>query len=268
MKYKVLLFCLLLVRSVSVYSYKLTPYIPAENKTGTAILICPGGSYFWLAKKTEGQLVAEWLCENGIAAFVLEYHHSGWPAFTFHTNRVGGCYPKCYNDVSRAIDYIIEKADHFGIRTDRIGCMGFSAGGHLAVLAAIKEQTSSKLAFVVPIYPVVSMTHKCAHSRSVRGLLGEHPSNSMRNIMSIENQVKSSFPPVFLVNCKDDRIVDAQNSELLDSALCAHHVPHKYISYATGGHGFGVSPQKTTEEAIRWKDEFLRWHEKLFSKKQ
>lgn len=266
MRIKVFLICIFFIKCVTVYSYKLTPYIPSYNQTGTAVLVCPGGSYFWLAKKTEGKLVAEWLCQNGIAAFVLEYHHSGWPAFAFHTNKAKGCYPECYNDVSKAIDYIIQNADKFGIRRDRIGCMGFSAGGHLSILAAVQEPTASKLAFIAPMYPVVSMTHKCSHARSIRGLLGEHPSISMLNKMSLENQIKSSCPPVFLMNCKDDPIVDSYNSELLDSALNANNIPHHFISYDTGGHGFGTSPTKTTAEAMGWKNEFLIWHKQLFYK--
>ena len=71
------------------YAYKLTPFIPNDNKTGVGVIICPGGSYFWLDKQNEGHKVAQWLCENGITAFVLEYSHGGWASFAFHFRTQG-----------------------------------------------------------------------------------------------------------------------------------------------------------------------------------
>lgn len=242
------------------YAYKLTPYIPKDNSTGTAVIVCPGGSYFWLDKQGEGSEVAEWLRDNGIAAFVLEYSHAGWGSFAFRVRGRGRTFPAGFNDLCKALATIRSKADEYGIREDRIGCMGFSAGGHLVMHAA--EQlagTSYGLSFVAPIYPVVTMTHPCVHKRSRRGLLGVNPSKAMCDSLSLEHHVPETCPPVFLMNCDDDPIVHYHNAELLDSALTVKGIPHQYEHYATGGHGFGVSAQKTTEEAIKWKSRFLKW---------
>ena len=127
---------LVLLMTVNVQAYKLTAYIPQENPTGTGVIVCPGGSYFWLDKATEGKGVAEWLCQNGIAAFVLEYSHGGWGAFAFHVRTKGRSFPAGFNDLHAALDSVRSRAQEYGIREDRVGCMGFSAGGHLVMHAA------------------------------------------------------------------------------------------------------------------------------------
>lgn len=245
--------------------YKLTPYIPQENPTGSAVIVCPGGSYFWLDKENEGRQVAQWLADNGIAAFVLEYSHGGWAAFAFHVRTRNRSFPAGFNDLCKAITEVRSRADNYGIRADRVGCMGFSAGGHLVMHAAEQlTATPMALAFVAPLYPVVTMTHPCTHKRSRRGLLGEFQSRSMRDSLSLEHHVPAGCPPVFLMNCDDDPIVNYHHAELLDSALTRHGVAHHYEHYKTGGHGFGVSAEKTTTEAIQWKERFLAWLKDLF----
>lgn len=253
---------------------KLTPYI-AEGKNNPAIIVCPGGSYFWLDKKTEGKGVAEWLQSNGISAFVLEYRVGGVPAFITHYRLVsrGNRYPDMLQDVQRSIQIVRENASQYGINPNKVGVMGFSAGGHLAIMSGlffdsdflsivgIEPQVSLKPNYIAPIYPVVSMTDWSTHKRSRRGLLGEGSSisNEMKDSLSLEKHVRQDMPPTFLMNCVDDPIVKYRNSELLDSAMNACGVPHRYIQYQTGGHGFGANPEKTTSEAIAWKNEFLIW---------
>jgi len=264
MKRRIYCFFFLCLVHINIYAYKLTAYIPAENPTKTAVVVCPGGSYFWLDKVTEGEKVAQWLCDNNIAAFVLEYSHAGWAAFAYHIRGKGRSFPAGFNDLCNVLDSIRSNAGKYGIRPDRIGCMGFSAGGHLVMHAA--EQlagTPDAPAFVAPLYPVISMTHECTHKRSRRGLLGEFPSPMMKDSLSLENHVPKNCPPVFLMNCDDDPIVHHRNAELLDSALTRKNIPHQYERYRTGGHGFGVSAEKTTKEAIQWKSRFLNWLKKL-----
>ena len=259
-----LLIVFLLLLHMKAGAYKLTAYIPQDNPTQTGVIVCPGGSYFWLDKKTEGEDVARWLRDNGIAAFVLEYSHGGWAAYAYHIRTKRRSFPAGFRDLCSALDSIRSHAEDYGVRPDRIGCMGFSAGGHLVMHAA--EQlagTPDVPLFVAPLYPVVSMTHPCTHKRSRRGLLGEFPKRHMTDSLSLENHVPKNCPPVFLMNCDDDPIVHYHNAELLDSALTVHAVPHQYEHYRTGGHGFGVSPEKTTTEAIQWKDRFLLWLRKL-----
>lgn len=85
----------------------------------------------------------------------------------------------------------------------------------------------------------------------------------MKDSLSLEHHVPANCPPVFLMNCDDDPIVHYHNAEMLDSALTVHKIPHQYEHYRTGGHGFGVSPEKTTTEAIQWKSRFLEWLDRL-----
>lgn len=244
---------------------KLTAYLPESNPTGTAIIVCPGGSYFWLDKDTEGAKVAQWLNANGIAAFVLEYSHAGWAAFAYHVRVKGRSFPAGFNDLQRAIQQVKDNAAGYGVRADRVGCMGFSAGGHLTMYAAERlVETPLCLSFAACLYPVVSMSHPCTHKRSRRGLLGESPSKESLLSQSLEHHVPDNCPPVFLMNCEDDPVVDYYNSVLLDSALVRHNVPHQYVRYHTGGHGFGVSPEKTSAEAIGWKERFLEWLDQLW----
>ena len=184
----------------------LTPYL-AEGDNNVAVIVCPGGSYFWHDMEAEGRTVGN------------------------------------------------------GINPNRIGVMGFSAGGHLVMSAAEQLSAAERPAFVVPVYPVVTMVDKCVHKRSRRALLGDSRKNNqqLREKLSLERHVPQDCPPVFLVNCKDDPIVKYRNSELLDSALTSRKIPHRYIQYKTGGHGFGATEHKGTAECRQWKTEFLKW---------
>lgn len=263
-------------------SVMLTPYL-AEEADSPAVIVCPGGSYFWLDKKTEGEEVAKWLQQNGISAFVLEYRVAGVPAFITHNRYLkrGNRFPDPIQDLQRSIMLLRDSAEKYNIDPDRVGVMGFSAGGHLVALSGIMsdknfldsagvnvpETISLRPDFIASIYPVVTFTDKSMHKRSCRGLLGEGKSRSkeMRDSLSLEQHVNKNMPPLFLVNCKDDPIVDYRNSELLDSALTAKGIKHKYYQFEKGGHGFGATPSKTTEDAALWRTYFLDWmHENNF----
>lgn len=230
----------------------------AEQPIAT-VVVCPGGSYSWLDYKVEGVEVAQWLQAHGISAYVLRYRVQGWWAWATHYRLIfrGNRYPDPLRDAEAALDWLTANADSLGINPSSIGIMGFSAGGHLAMLSTYTR----KPAFVAPIYPVVTMRQECCHTRSRRALLGEYGkySHAMRDSLSLEEHVRPSCPPVFLVNCVDDPIVDYRNSVLLDSALTANHIPHRYIQYQTGGHGFGMNDTKGTPECRPWKEEFLKW---------
>ena len=258
---------------------KLSPYL-AEGSGNPACIVCPGGSYFWLDRKTEGEGVAEWLRANGISAFVLEYRTGGIAGFITHYRLLarGNRYPDMLQDVQRSIQLVRENAGEYGIDPECVGVMGFSAGGHLTAmsgmffdsgvlqLAGVTPEVSLRPDFIAPIYPVLSLTDRSVHKRSRRGLLGEGRaiSREMKDSLSLEKHVRPDMPPVFLMNCVDDPIVKYRNSELLDSAMTAAGVEHRYVQYRTGGHGFGATASKTTEEAIAWKDEFLNWLRGIF----
>ncbi len=240
----------------------MTPYL-APGQSNVAVVVCPGGSYFWHDMDAEGEAVGKWLQANGISAFVLRYRTAGFGAFFTHYRYLfrGIRYPDALNDLQQAMAYIRNHAGQYGVNPDSVGAMGFSAGGHLVMSAGVLLPKQERPAFVAPIYPVVTMTEKCVHKRSRRALLGDGRKHNKHlcDSLSLERHVKDDCPPVFLVNCKDDPIVEYHNSELLDSALTAHKVPHRYLQYKTGGHGFGASQEKGTAECRKWKEEFLAW---------
>ena len=238
----------------------MTSYL-AEGKGNAAVIVCPGGSYLWHDMGGEGKDVGEWLQRNGISAFVLRYRTAGVGAFLTPYRYVfrGNRYPDALNDLLRAMQYVKAHSAELGVDASRVAAMGFSAGGHLVMSAAELLPREQRPWFVVPVYPVVTMTEACVHRRSRRALLGD----SRRDLLSLERHVPADCPPVFLVNCKDDPVVDCRNSELLDSALTRQQVPHRYIQYQTGGHGFGASDHKGTAECRQWKEEFMAWFRRL-----
>lgn len=258
-------------------SVTLTPFIPeGKTRSDVAVIVCPGGSYHWLDISTEGIGVAKWLQKNGIAAFVLTYRVAGVWAYVSHYRLLfrGNRQPDMFRDVQRAIQLVRENASQWGINMNKVGVMGFSAGGHLAMSAGVFHNTNFLLPlgitpkvslrpdFVVPVYPVVTLTDKrYVHKRSRKGLLGEWGKRNKRlqDSLSLERHIPADCPPVLLVNCVDDPVVKYQNSVLLDSALTARGVPHCYLQYKTGGHGFGASDVKGTEECRTWREAFLNW---------
>ena len=235
----------------------LIEYLPV-CKTSTAVVVCPGGSYCWLSKKYEGSEVAKWLNANGIAAYVLYYPTAGWAGFAWHSRLIfrGHQYPDQIEAIEKAMKIVRSKG------YDKVGMMGFSAGGHLVICAAEYLQQCYKPDFVASLYPVVTFSRdNIVHRRSRRGLLGERRwrNKSICDSLSVEKHANLIQCPLFIANCKDDPIVDYRNSELMDSALNANHKPHLYIQYKTGGHGFGTTASKTSAEAIKWKERFLDW---------
>jgi acetyl esterase/lipase len=267
-----------LILCLSAGAQKLIPFLPdPEKATGEAVIVCPGGSYYWLSRKVEGTDVAEKLQAEGIAAFVLYYRRAGTRYFLFGPLAFPQThYPSSLNDLQDAIIEVKSKADEYGIDSSRVGVMGFSAGGHLVLNSAEevvtqalpgtsdKEQksVSSRPSFVAAIYPVVTMSNEeIVHKRSRRALLGNRRNDEeLRRKLSIELNVHNNMPQVFLANCKDDPTVDWRNSMVLDSALTAASVPHEYHRFDKGGHGFG-----SASEDADWLPLFLRWLRSSFT---
>lgn len=257
----------------------LNAYLSDNNPEGRAVIICPGGSYFWLDKYYEGDSVASWMQRNGISAFVLRYRTAGFFDFMTGYRYVfrGKQHPDMITDAQRALQWVREHAEEYHINPDKVGMIGFSAGGHLVMSAAcyhdtdflkmqgITTEVSLKPTFVAAIYPVVTMYEPYVHKRSRRGLLGRrrHYDEVMCDSLSLERHIPADCPPVFLVNCIDDPVVDYHNSVILDSALTATHVNHRYLQFQTGGHGFGTNEKKGSVECHAWKYEFLKWLEEI-----
>lgn len=244
------------------YRSKSKLYIyPANGNSRTAIIICPGGSYCYLGMNVEGHNIARWLQSKGITAIVLRYR----------VNALFIRHPSMIQDLQKALIYARTHTDKLHCSTDRIGVMGFSAGGHLAGLAntyydtdftggeAAQRQVSLRPSFVAMIYPVISMQDSIAHLRSKLNLIGHHPSKQLKHDMSLELNVHSGMSPVFLMNCRDDKTVKDANSVVYDNALTQHNIPHLYLHYSRGNHGFGLTPHKAQSDATDWGDKFIEW---------
>ena len=234
---------------------------PDSINTGVCVIVCPGGSYSHLMGiRTEGYGVAKWLNKQGINAFVLRYR----------VGMYGYHHPAMIQDVQRAIQYVRDHATEFHINPDKLGTMGFSAGGHLVTMSGafykenyleplgVKSTASLRPNFVVPVYPVVSMQDSIAHQRSRKNLLTEEYTKEQQDKFSMELQMRPDMPPTFLVTAKDDSVVMCQNSIDLDRALTAAGVPHVFMLYDTVGHGYGLD-EKRAPEAARWRFKFVEW---------
>ncbi|WP_276356764.1 alpha/beta hydrolase [Cohnella caldifontis] len=210
---------------------------PVPNAKGM-VVVCPGGGYQHLADH-EGEPVALWLNRIGISAAVLKYRHSPYR------------HPAPLSDASRAIRYARHLAGKWGHSADRIGILGFSAGGHLAASAGTLygnghpesedpiERLSSRPNAMILCYPVISFG-EYRHHGSMVNLLGDHPDPAARQMMSIEQQVNGDTPPAFIWFTADDGAVPAENGLLMAGALSRHRIPYELHIYERGRHGLGL----------------------------
>ncbi len=219
-----------------------------EHATGSAVVVCPGGGYVGLAMDHEGRQVAEWFNSLGVTALVLKYRLGS------HDGTKYG-HPAQLQDAQRAIRLARSRARGWDIDPDRIGIMGFSAGGHLASTAGTHfddgnpssadpiEQTNSRPNFMILVYPVISFKTQYAHRSSRRVLLGETPDSQMVDNLSNETRVTTLTPPTFLIHTNEDSGVPAENSVLFYLALRQAGVPAELHIYERGEHGFGLAPK-------------------------
>jgi acetyl esterase/lipase len=237
----------------------LTPYLVPEGRgTGTAIVVCPGGAYMHLALDHEGAQIAQWLNSIGVAAFVLQY-------------RLGPRYrhPIELGDAQRAIRTVRARAAANRVLPDRIGIMGFSAGGHLASTAAthfdsgspdaadVIDRVSSRPDFAVLGYPVITFTAPYLHQGSRDNLLGPNPDPKLVESLSNELQVTARTPPTFLFHTSNDPVVPVENSVLFYLALRKAGVPAEMHIYERGPHGVGLAP--TDEVLSTWPARLADW---------
>jgi acetyl esterase/lipase len=236
----------------------LAPYlVPAGRGTATAVIVCPGGAYAYLAMDHEGDQVAKWLNSLGVSAFVLKY-------------RLGPKYhhPVELWDAQRAIRTVRFKAAEYRLSPDRIGIMGFSAGGHLASTAGTHfdagdpdnadpiNRVSSRPDFMILCYPVISFG-EFTHQGSKRNLLGENPDPKLVESLSNETQVTARTPPTFLFHTTNDAAVPVENSVMFYAALRKAAVPAELHIYERGPHGVGLAA--TDEVLSTWPARLADW---------
>ena len=234
-------------------------YYPAdENPTSTAIVVCPGGGYAGLTYTFEGVSQATWLNSIGISAFVLRYR---LPNDQFMEKRCDGP----LQDVQQAIRSVRSHAAEYGINPEHVGVMGFSAGGHLASVAATHfndnvykptENVSARPDFAVLVYPVITMEPSYTHSGSREALIGLDADQALTDRFSSEKQVTKETPTTFIVHALNDNLVPYANSVNFANALREKGVECELHLYARGDHGLRAMPNET--QAF-WHDACEKW---------
>jgi len=235
-------------------------YLPDQDEAnGAAVVICPGGGYRGLAIDHEGQQVAQFFNDFGVAAFVLRYRLS--PDYK---------HPTPLNDAQRAIQFVRAHAGEYGIDKARVGVMGFSAGGHLASSLAThwhrgRTDSADPIAhescrpdFTILGYPVVTFTEQqYMHGGSKKNLLGSNPDPGLVELMSNEKQVAADTPPSFLFHTGEDSGVPPENNVLFYLALRKHKIPAELHIYQKGQHGLGLGTGSPVLKS--WGDRLEDW---------
>ena len=256
-----------ILRIKNVLQPTLEVYLPKkDNATGKGVIICPGGGYQILAYDWEGTDIAKWLNTNGIAAFVLKYR---LPTSKSLIEK----HKAPLQDAQRAIRLVRQNAKQWNVLPNKIGIMGFSAGGHLASTLAthyntqLREKTdaqdtiNARPDFLALIYPVITMDSRYTHQGSKTNLLGENPETVLVNHYSNELHVTKDTPPTFLFHTWDDKAVPAENSLLFGKALTKEGVPAEMHLYPEGGHGFSLGTNSGRVHA--WTNLFIAWVKQL-----
>ncbi|MFK7832559.1 MAG: prolyl oligopeptidase family serine peptidase [Winogradskyella sp.] len=235
------------VRNVKTPTLKV--FLADNSKTNnTAVVICPGGGYSVLSHIKEGDKIAEWFNSIGISAFVLKYR---LPSDLIMEDKTIGP----LQDAQEAMRMIRRNAQEWNINPNKVGVIGFSAGGHLAstlsthyndeVYPITSKALSARPDFSMFIYPVISMEDGITHNGSKVKLLGENPSKAMVSRYSNEKQVDENTPPTILIHTTDDHAVPVENSINYYVALKQHKVPAEIHVYENGGHGYGLGRSGT-----------------------
>ncbi len=236
----------------------ITPYlVPGQHNP--AVLVCPGGGYGHLANH-EGEPIAQWLNSLGISAFVLRYRIAPYQ------------YPAAWLDAQRAIRMIRAHANTYGIDSNRVGILGFSAGGHLTATVGTMydngdpastdfiERQSSRPDLMILCYAVLAMKGPYSHEGSRRNLLGDNPDPELLARMNTVDQVTPDTPPTFLWSTTDDTAVPVVNSLLFAEALHRHGVLFDLHVYEQGQHGLGLASD--VPHVRNWTDACASWLKK------
>jgi len=246
-------------------------FLPSKRfATGQAVIICPGGGYWILAYDIEGTDIAKYLNSIGVAAIVLKYRLP-----TYGNCKVPHKAPLM--DAQRAMRIVRKNAQRWNIEPNKIGIMGFSAGGHLASTLGTHfdygdisakdsvEQQSCRPDFMILMYPVITFTDPSSHSGSHEALLGKNPDKELLIYYSNELQVKEDTPPAFFELADNDTGVPAENSLLMYKALRAKKIPAELHIISEGGHGFGLG--LNNEHIGTWTFNLRQWLKSINVKK-
>jgi acetyl esterase/lipase len=249
-----------ITRWVKVTDPTITVFLPPKDKaSGTAVLICPGGGYGVLAFAHEGNDIAKWLNNNGIAGIILKYR---LPSDIIMKDKSVGP----LQDAQEAMRTIRRNAQAWNINPRKIGVIGFSAGGHLASTLSThfaekvyetKDTTSARPDFSVLLYPVITMDASFTHAGTRRNLIGDNPSEEAIRRFSNNLQITEKTPPAFIVHSADDNGVPVKNSFVYYEGLLQYKIPSELHIFQKGGHGYGLAENRETESV--WPGLSLRW---------
>jgi acetyl esterase/lipase len=223
-------------------------YFPHDVKaTGAAVVICPGGGYVHLAYTKEGINIAHWLNSLGVTGVVLKYR---LPSDEIMKDKTIGP----LQDAQEAMRIVRRNAKEWGLDPNKIGLIGFSAGGSLASTLCThynmkvydSDSTSARPDFAILGYPVISMKLVITHLGSRENLLGKNPSQKTVEEFSNELQVNENTPETFLFQAEDDHTVPVENSIDYFLALKKYKIPAELHIYEKGGHGFGLGYEGET----------------------
>jgi acetyl esterase/lipase len=230
-------------------------YLPEKDKAnGAAVVICPGGGYSVIVYDGEGVMIAREFAKKGLTAFILKYR---LPNDSFQVDK--SITP--LQDAQQAIKMVRDSASVWGIDANKIGIMGFSAGGHVASTEAThfnkslienKSNTNLRPDFQILVYPVISMQDSLAHQGSRTQLLGTNPSKETINLYSNELQVDKNSPPAYITVAADDKVVDVDNSIIYFEKLRHNKVPVEMHIYQKGDHGFVFRHPGWMEPLYEW----------------
>ena len=242
-------------------------YLPAKaNATGQAMLIFPGGGYGILAYDWEGTDIAKFLNGKGIAGIVVKYR---LPSDVSQTEK----WNVPLIDAQRALRMVRSNVKEFNIEANKIGIIGFSAGGHLdstlgthydeKVYEAVDliDQKSARPDFMALIYPVITFGEESTHQGSQKNLLGESPKSELIAHFSNEKQVTEHTPPTFLTHATDDLSVPVENSLVFFEALKEKGIQGTLHVYPKGGHGFSLA--RKDMHLRTWTERLFDWMESL-----
>ncbi len=230
-----------ILRIAGVTEPTISVYLPKDKSkaSGASVLICPGGGYAILAAGHEGSDLAEWFNDRGVAAFVLKYRLPNEKAMN-NQHQVP------LLDAKQGMHIIRQNAAKWGIDAQKVGVMGFSAGGHLAATlsthfnSAPDASLETRPDFSILMYPVISFDPAISHGGSRDNLLGKAKTDDLIRFYSNESQVTENTPPAFLVHSQDDKSVPAENSINYFLALKKFNIPAELHLYPAGGHGYAL----------------------------
>jgi len=234
----------------------LSAFLP-ETPNGAAIVVFPGGGYGGRADAHEGRDIGLWCAARGITAFVARYRLAPYR------------HPVPLGDAQRAIRWVRANAVRYGLDSEKIGAIGFSAGGHLVSTlithfddgdtsaADAVERAGCRPDFAVLGYPVISFDANWTHGGSRSNLLGEDFTVEQAAALSNERNVTAQTPPTFLFHTNEDSGVPPENSVEFYLALRRAGVPAELHIYERGGHGVGFAPDDDILKS--WPDRLEDW---------